>query len=146
MTLDVACSIRVPGSNLTLRDPDGNDSTFRMRVSASDRAHVRAYLVDGCLITDGQRCDYLVIPNARSAVFIELKGGDVEKGISQLEQSVKILATELNGRLKFAVLVPSRCPLPAYELQKAMDRFRRQYAVKLRVRNREYSCSSDEFS
>ncbi len=146
MALDGECAIGVPGSNLTLRDPDGNDSTFRMRITASDRSHVHAYSVDGCLITDGQRCDYLVIPNAGSAVFIELKGGDVEKGISQLEQSVKVLASELNGRLKFAVLVPSRCPLPAYELQKAMDRFRRQHAVKLRVRNREYSCSSDEFS
>lgn len=45
--------------------------------------------VDGCLITDGPRADYLVSKNGSTSVLVELKGRNVEHACDQLFASLE---------------------------------------------------------
>jgi hypothetical protein len=40
--------------------------------------------IDGCVITEGPRCDYIVREIGSTTVFVELKGRDVEHACHQL--------------------------------------------------------------
>lgn len=61
--------------------------------------------IDGCLITEGLKCDYLLLKlNDEKAYFIELKGSDLLHAIDQLDRSIevlkaKILSFQLNARI-----------------------------------------------
>lgn len=55
------------------------------------RAVVR-HQVDGCLVTEGKKCDWLLVDKLTgSEVFIELKGADVDVAVKQLCASVEAL-------------------------------------------------------
>lgn len=67
------------------------------------------YRVDGGLIVDDQKCDYLLLNCEKaSAFFIEIKGSDVEKAIEQIIASINALRTSLKSRIINARIVPTR--------------------------------------
>ena len=41
-------------------------------------------IVDGCQITEGTRCDFLVLDQQKNEYFVELKGKDIPHAIEQL--------------------------------------------------------------
>lgn len=62
-----------------------------------DCCDVRQYQIDGKVITgQEERCDWLVLnDDKKDAYYIELKGSHIEKAIRQLENSKKLLASDL---------------------------------------------------
>ena len=48
--------------------------------------------VDGCQITDGIRCDYLILDHCHNEYFVELKGKDLPHAVEQLEASIQQLS------------------------------------------------------
>ena len=51
--------------------------------------------VDGCVITEGIRCDWLVRLNdatSKEEIYVELKGSDVYHAVEQLQASVERLS------------------------------------------------------
>ncbi len=56
--------------------------------SNANRQLCHRICVDGCAITDGPRCDHLLIDWERREYYVELKGSDVGHAISQLENSI----------------------------------------------------------
>lgn len=74
---------------------------------------VAKYKVDGGLINNGEKCDYLVLDkNERIAYFIELKGSDLIKAIKQIESTIPkikgdIPEYKINARI---VLTKQRTP------------------------------------
>lgn len=145
MALKASCKKGGLGSKVSLIDPDGGDSRFVINNDNKVPADLQVFVVDGCVITSGERCDYLVLPNKTAAVFVELKGGDVEKGLSQLRSSLNKLATSIKSRSRYAVLVPTRWPLPHYQLQRAQDEFRKKLGCKLKVKNLVYSSACSDW-
>ncbi len=83
--------------NLSLKE---QRTEYRLRFG--NRRTCVAYQVDGNIITEGNKCDYLVLAkqdenpqnNNWKAIFIELKGTDVEHALEQLDASMS------NGELK----------------------------------------------
>ncbi|MFC6185576.1 hypothetical protein [Pseudoxanthomonas japonensis] len=144
MALKSSCK-RTGGAKVVLVDPDGGVSKFVVDNENKKLSDLIVYNVDGCLIVVGERCDYLVFPNAKAAVFVELKGADVNKGLSQLKTTIKALAASVGKRIRYAVLVPTRWPLPHYELQRAQDEFRSKYACRLKVKNLVFQSSSNDW-
>ena len=56
------------------------------------------YRIDGCVIIDGQRCDFLLLncdENELVAYFIELKGADLLHAIRQIDTTINLLCSEL---------------------------------------------------
>ena len=74
---------------------------------------VAKYRVDGGLIEDGKKCDYLLLDkNGSIAYFIELKGSDLIKAIEQIESTIPqikgdIAEYKINARI---VLTKQRTP------------------------------------
>lgn len=79
------------------------------------RKEVTGLRVDGCLITEGTRCDFLLLVCAKprnNAYFVELKGADREHGYEQLLQSINKLKSRLRDFNISARLVVSKVHVP----------------------------------
>jgi hypothetical protein len=69
--------------------------------------------IDGCYITDGIRCDYLVVDCSRpAAYFVELKGSDFFHAIDQIDATINCLQADLNGFSIFARIVVTKIRVP----------------------------------
>lgn len=70
---------------------------------------VRHYKLDGDIIKYQKCCDFLLVNDTRKkAYFIELKGGNIDEAISQLEEGVKIFKDELVNYTVFYRIVCSK--------------------------------------
>ena len=145
MALEQACLEDGAVPIKVLRDRDGGDSTVRIRNENDPLGDLKIYVVDGCLIRDGIRCDYMFLPNARAAVFVELKGTDISHGLSQIKRSIAELRDEVRNRALFAILVVTRCPIAQSNVAVAQDRFFREFRCRLVVRSRVYACATSDF-
>lgn len=79
------------------------------------RKEVTGLRVDGCLITEGIKCDFLLLVCGKprnNAYFVELEGADREHGYEQLLQSINKLKSRLPGFDISARLVVSRFHAP----------------------------------
>jgi hypothetical protein len=102
------------------------------------------YAVDGNIVTDGQRCDKLVLvkrsakdvtPEQWTESFVELKGVDTNHAIDQLRQTLKkaIFKHPSNDDVRARIIAqsfPSNKSNPAME--KAKQEFRKDYNCDLR--------------
>jgi hypothetical protein len=65
----------------------GNKQEYR--VINKKRQEICKIKVDGCLIKNGERCDYLILScEDKSAFFVELKGHDLQKALQQINSSI----------------------------------------------------------
>ena len=102
------------------------------------RKKIKVTIVDGCEITDGIRCDYLVKNPKSDEFFVELKGTDIEHACKQLEASIKILSVSPN--LKHSFVIATRvAPAINPTIQILMSRFRKKLNSKLFVKGRQFS-------
>ncbi|MBT9310854.1 hypothetical protein [Leptothoe kymatousa] len=94
------------------------------------RTEVIVYQVDGCLIKNGERCDYLIlIDNQDLQVFVELKGSEIVKAIGQLANSLEQLANKRKDIHKqcFVIATRNRTPKRDPGLTNAQNKFRKKY-------------------
>lgn len=90
----------------------GNSQEYRV-VNASQKELCKIR-IDGCLIEEGERCDYLLLNcEDRLAIFVELKGQDLIKAISQIESSINFLIKQLADFKIYARIVLNKTPTPA---------------------------------
>ncbi len=75
-----------------------------------EKLYVTHYKIDGAVIKDGSKCDYLLMNETRKiAYLIELKGSDLVKAAKQLEATEKALGQELSGyKLQYRI-VANKC-------------------------------------
>lgn len=68
--------------------------------------HVTHYRIDGEVITEGMRCDFLLMnENTHTAYLIELKGSDITQATRQLESTQFLLKEHLTGYyLQFRII------------------------------------------
>jgi len=89
--------------------------------------------VDGCLITSGKRCDWLLVDKkTKTEIFIELKGADVGEGVKQLCTSVEALTK--NPAKKYGYVVCTRCPVSSPAIQKLQKSMLKSHSLTLRVK------------
>jgi len=94
---------------------------------------VKRIKVDNCQITDGLRCDYLVVYKTFEN-FIELKGENIKHAFKQLEQTIKLLGNNKNDRKSY--IISSRSPLASPEIQNQRLLFKRRFNSELIVKNK----------
>lgn len=101
-----------------------------------ERLSIRKVEVDGCAITEGLRCDYLLIePTTNHEHYIELKGSDVPHALKQIIQTILQLSAEAKTHPKSSYVASTRCPLLSPEIQRHMLKFQRLYNSKLHIKN-----------
>jgi hypothetical protein len=95
--------------------------------------------VDGCAITDGLRCDWLVLINDRQPheeIYVELKSSKVYHAVEQLEATINRLSADCARLAKRCFVVFSRNPMTGTDVQKNKVRFRKNFNAVFRlVRN-----------
>lgn len=92
-------------------------------------------IVDGCQITDGVKCDYLILDHCRNEYFVELKGKDLPHAIEQLEATIQQLSDKNSIVKKKAIIVSSRNPSNDTSLQRAQKEFKKKYNTELIAKN-----------
>lgn len=134
-----------------IRKPSGkwvvireNKRSARFRAAEGDP--VLVVQVDGGLICDGERADYIVSHSKIVDVIIELKGSDTAKAISQIRATRSIwLQHELSGNTLGALIVrgPGVHPRVSASIDRWKREFRERFKMKLLVetRNRDYEFS-----
>lgn len=71
--------------------------------------HLSLYHVDGGLIKEELKCDYLLLNCEKaSAFFIEIKGSDLEHAVEQITASINFLKKSLISKSINARIVPTR--------------------------------------
>ena len=86
------------------------------------RKKLSSYHIDGCLIKNGMRCDFLLlVEEDKNAFFIELKGSELKKAIQQIENSINLLICNLAGYRILARIIIGHVSSPqvgsSYELK-----------------------------
>jgi hypothetical protein len=112
------------------------------------RRTIRRVLVDGRLITDGGRADYIVSDPQVVDVIVELKGSDTSRAIEQIRATLPVwIAHELAGDTAGALIVRGHGIHPKQQasIQRWKSEMRKLHSMVLIVetRNREYRF--DEF-
>ncbi len=108
-----------------------NKSCFRF--INPEQKKVKCILVDGCAITDGIRCDHLLIDANDTEHFIELKGRDIKHAVEQLKASIMQLSA--NRGMKYSFVVSTRCPLSGTDIQNFRKKFKQGYNSELIIKN-----------
>lgn len=103
--------------------------------------------IDGCLINEGKRCDWLLLIKDRNLeIYIELKGRRVDEAFQQLEETLKnqelkdILDQQWKkqDRKKRCYVIHSRCPSASTDVQDQQSLFKKKYKVTLKVEKSSY--------
>ena len=72
------------------------------------RKEYQRITVDGCVIKEGNKCDFLLVSNEHGdQYFVELKGEDVNKAIVQLETTIEKLMDRRDHLIYKAFVVSS---------------------------------------
>lgn len=78
------------------------------------RKKVALYRVDGCILTEGIKCDFLFLINEdKRAFFIELKGSDLEKAVQQISKTIEQLHPYLPEYILEGRIITTRVRTPA---------------------------------
>lgn len=113
----------------------------------SDWKKVEKIKVDGALICDQQieKCDYFFfyhplgkIKNDSHAYFVELKGKNINKAMSQIISTIQCFMQEgliKNISLQKAFIVSSRFPQRDWTTDKLQEDLRKKYKCSLLIKN-----------
>ena len=86
------------------------------RVTNDNGKEICKIRIDGCLIKEGERCDYLILAcEDKTAFFVELKGHDLQKALSQIDSSITKVKNEIQEFKEFKIyarIVLNRNPTP----------------------------------
>ncbi len=86
--------------------------------------------VDGCAITEGPRCDWLVLLNdaiSREEIYAELKGSGVYHAADQLQATIERLSVDRVRIPKRCFVVFTRNPMTGTDVQRYKAKFRRNF-------------------
>ena len=130
----------------TTTDPIIVFSENRSRISVlnNNRIEVQKIQVDGCLIDAHlEKCDWLFCyeDNTKKAVFIELKGCDLDKAISQLRSTIGHTRANYSAYRKECYAITNRVPKHGASTRKRSIDFFNQTGATLSIKNSPYSIS-----
>lgn len=98
------------------------------------RQAVRKIHIDGCVITRGERCDYLLVTTDSTEHYVELKGRDVGHAIEQIRATIRELSLDASRQKKHSYVVCTRCPMAGPDIQKHRLRFKHEFKSTLDVK------------
>jgi hypothetical protein len=105
------------------------------------RKNIRVIRIDDCVIKEGLRCDYLVIPENGIEHYVELKGSDVSHAVKQLKCTITEVSEDARHGKKCCFIVSSRCPKTSAEIQNIQSKLKKEFNSTLTVKNIKYEHS-----
>ncbi len=114
-----------------------NEKRSNLRFKNDERLTVQKIKVDDCEITEGVRCDYLMIAK-NIEHYIELKGQDLNHAIAQIKRSIMILSTNVKLQDKVSYIICTRSPYATPQIQHLQLVFKKQFNSALVIRSSPY--------
>jgi hypothetical protein len=133
----VGCERIINYPKIVIKDLKAKNNCNLVIVNKS-RKPINVVTIDGCVIKVGERCDFLVLHGNDSRfteeIYVELKGSNVKKAISQLETTIEQVSYEKYTIIKRCfIIVRSHCPRTTGELQVTQIIFKKKYNSSLIV-------------
>jgi len=95
-------------------------------------------IVDGCEITSGLRCDFLLLTQ-EIEYFIELKGHNIEHAIKQLVATINKLSVNPKKQKKISFIICTRSPMSSPAIQNLRVKFKKNFSSDLIVKSTPFS-------
>lgn len=130
------CETVYNNSTKVLCDPGSKNNRSKFRLENPKKAKFRVVKIDGCVIKEGIRCDYLVILSNKYELYIELKGSNVKHAIEQITTTIQKITADKSS-LKSGFIASTRCPITSPEIQILKKKLRKKYNAKLIIKNGE---------
>lgn len=129
------CSKEVNHSNISFKDI-GN-SKCQLVYQNPLRLNVVKYRVDGCLITEGLKCDFKMdCPNFEH--YIEIKGKDILHACDQIEATINQLSNDSRRFPKKSFVIATGVPSMNGKIQIITKKFRQSYNSALIIKTRKH--------
>ena len=103
--------------------------------------------VDECAITAGERCDYLIELGdpGQIAVYVELKGKDIEKAVAQISATIKQFAAHhASGKRVCVIVCRSVPPAITTQMQTIKKRFHNEFNINLHLKTGQFSTATSK--
>ena len=114
------------------------ENQSKLIIENPERLKTTKIIVDGCEITEGIRCDFLLLASGIE-YYIELKGQDINHAIEQIERTLRVLSSDFKKQKKISLVISARCPLNSATIQNIRVKFRKNFNSDLIVRNSPFS-------
>lgn len=113
---------------------DRGESRKHRAINPQRKFDLRQYQLDGVLIKQTTCCDYLVVNDSmKKAYLIELKGGNIDDAVVQLEAGEKKCKAELEGYSFFYRIVCSKAKTHKIQGNK-FRRFKEKCGTRLKMK------------
>src|SRR6266702_1014909 len=123
------CDERISHKKIKLSGP----RTSTVYLLNPKKRKVEQIEVDGCAITQGLRCDWLVRTTdvgSQEEIFVELKGSDIEHAIKQIEATIPQLSSDQKLGQKRCVVASTRNPLAGTDISRHKIRLKKLYNAR----------------
>ncbi|CAI2313539.1 conserved hypothetical protein [Vibrio parahaemolyticus] len=127
-------------TNDTIVKVTENKSSFSVENKA--KKDIKKLSVDGCLITGNkERCDWIIYQDSpnKKAFYVELKGCDVLKGMSQLSATLKETKKAFSDYKKECFLISTRVPRHTPALDKKKRQFFKDTGLRVNITNQRHT-------
>lgn len=125
------CVHRQSGSKVAVKDKNSGRAVF----INPKRAEYRCVLIDGCVIKEGLRADWLVESESGKQVVVELKGSDVPHALKQISNTVDVGVSEgwINLPVGAWIVASKLRPAALTTIQAGMKKHQERFGARLRL-------------
>jgi len=124
---------KVSSDSLIKLEENGKKAIFRNQ----NRLNHHVYKIDGCVIDEGERADFLVNSPDGHSVILELKGCNVEKACRQIYSTLSHpnMKTMLQSKIGLLIVCSAvRMPRADTFIQKQKQKFAKEFNALLHVK------------
>ncbi|MCD8435121.1 hypothetical protein LNJ03_07385 [Tenacibaculum dicentrarchi] len=118
---------------IVFKDPGNNKC--EMRFLNPSQLEVSKIRVDGCKITDGKKCDFMLLAN-KTENYIEIKGKHVTYACEQIEATINKLSNDIKKCVKNSFVVSTGSPNVSGKVQILKKKFKKSYNSTLKIQTR----------
>ena len=120
---------------IVFKDPGNNKCVMRF-LNPSQR-EVSKIRVDGCKITDGKKCDFMLL-TSDTENYIEIKGKHVIYACEQIEATINKLSNNIEKGIKNSFVVSTASPTNITGKRQILKKkFKTKYNCTLKIQTRE---------
>lgn len=128
-------------SNQTAFSVKGDKTTYQLQNPA--KKQINKYIIDDCVLANlenDKKCDYLFLVENnkhRDGYFIELKGSDVPRAIKQINNSINLLRSNIEGNIYGRIICTKFPKAPDTKSSQAYLQLMKLVGGKLMIRSQQ---------
>jgi len=128
------CIVKCNDKIIVFKDCGNNKCEMRF-LNPNERT-VEKIRVDGCAITEGKKCDFMLKTDTDEH-YIEIKGKSVLYACEQIEETIKKMSINSKTQVKNSFVVSTGTPIVTGNIQVLKNKFKLLYNSSLKIQTRQ---------